>query len=202
MAIYPEKLSISTRMGVGSMLALGTMVAGTAIAEQPIQKHEVVMEMEYGDTMSFHAASVGGAALAETSTIEAVAAIATRPDHCTDYQNMEAGHGDPVNQDWFNHLEVRTGKKDYARLVLACLYAGGTDEWNALNELWQLENSGSDRPNWNIDNIPQAKPFSKTGCAEIDHRCQARWGLKYIEDRYGSPSAALRAWWSRSPHWY
>src|SRR5690606_16773518 len=31
---------------------------------------------------------------------------------------------------------------------------------------------------------------------------QARWGLNYIKDRYGSPSAALRAWMSRSPHWY
>ena len=31
---------------------------------------------------------------------------------------------------------------------------------------------------------------------------QIRWGVNYIHDVYGSPSAAYGAWLSRSPHWY
>lgn len=31
---------------------------------------------------------------------------------------------------------------------------------------------------------------------------QIRWGMGYIKAQYGSPSAALAAWNSRSPHWY
>jgi hypothetical protein len=31
---------------------------------------------------------------------------------------------------------------------------------------------------------------------------QIRWGMGYIKATYGSPSAALAAWNSRSPHWY
>lgn len=33
-------------------------------------------------------------------------------------------------------------------------------------------------------------------------RWQIEWGLGYIKERYKSPTAALKAWLSRSPHWY
>jgi hypothetical protein len=137
--------------------------------------------------------------------LPAVPITASRPDHCADYDNMEKGIGHPENQDWFNHLEVRTGEKGYPRLRAACVYGWGTEEWGALDELWRLEADGDDPRNgndWHETNIPQAKPFSKMQCAATDHRCQARWGLQYIKDRYGSPIAALKAWRSRFPHWY
>lgn len=118
---------------------------------------------------------------------------------------MERGEGHPVNQDWFNHLPARDGDKGYARLHIACVHGWGGDEFAALDELWQLEADGGDDRNgtdWHAWNVPQAKPFTKMGCATWDHRCQDRWGARYIADRYGSPSAALRAWRARSPHWY
>lgn len=127
------------------------------------------------------------------------------PDHCADYEAMERGEGHPVNQAWFNQLAARHDDKGYARLVLACVYGGGADQWAALDELWRLENDGddpSDGNDWHETNVPQAKPRSKMGCVTWDHRCQDRWGLRYIAERYGTPVAALRAWWSRSPHWY
>lgn len=120
------------------------------------------------------------------------------PDHCTDYNNMEHGTGEVHNQDWFNHLDP----KGYARVRLACVYHGGTQQWYDLDWLWNHENDGGDTGTWHRTNIPQAKPFSKMGCSTTDHRCQVRWGLDYIASRYGNPSAAKSAWLSRSPHWY
>lgn len=144
------------------------------------------------------------------------------PDHCSDYAAMERGDGHPANQAWFNELPARHGDKGYARLVLACVYQGGGDEFAALDELWQREaDGGDDTPHgdgeraadggtwwndtghdWHPGNPPQAKPYSKMGCAQADDRCKVRWGLRYIAERYGSPSSAWRAWRARSPHWY
>ena len=31
---------------------------------------------------------------------------------------------------------------------------------------------------------------------------QIKWGLKYIKQRYGTPTNAWETWQSRSPHWY
>lgn len=125
-----------------------------------------------------------------------------RPSHCADYEAMERGQGHPENQHWFNHLDA----EGYARVRLACVYNGGGDEWAALDCLWNMEHKGTshcaDGYGWHPWNIPQAKPFAKMGCAGSDHRCQVRWGLGYIDGRYGAPSAALRSWRARSPHWY
>lgn len=119
------------------------------------------------------------------------------PSHCDDYQNAEAGRAHAANQHEFNHLDAQ----GYARRRLACVYSGGTDQWDALRQLWQRE-SGWGTMNGGTADIPQAKPRSKMGCRMYDHRCEIRWGLAYIAGRYGSPAVAWRAWNARSPHWY
>jgi hypothetical protein len=40
------------------------------------------------------------------------------------------------------------------------------------------------------------------GSKTADPGLQAQYGLTYIKQRYGTPSAAWAAWQSRSPHWY
>lgn len=109
------------------------------------------------------------------------------PEHCADYNAMEAGVGHPTNQDWFNHLDAR----GYAQVRAACVYQWGTAEWNCLNQLWNEESS------WrhNIPSgIPQAMPQSKMAAAGADWRTnprtQVRWGLQYISDRYDRPMRA------------
>ncbi|MGY4927729.1 aggregation-promoting factor C-terminal-like domain-containing protein [Streptomyces sp. 900105755] len=66
--------------------------------------------------------------------------------------------------------------------------------WNALN------------PSSGAYGIPQSLPASKMASAGPDWRTnpatQIRWGLNYIDDRYGSPSNAYSTWLSRSPRWY
>lgn len=96
--------------------------------------------------------------------------------------------------------------RDIARSMLAA-YGWGDDQWQCLDALWNRESG------WNYQNlnrssgaygIPQALPGSKMASAGADWRTnpatQIRWGLGYIQGRYGSPCAA----WGHSERrgWY
>lgn len=72
------------------------------------------------------------------------------------------------------------------------------DQYSCLVKLWERESNWR----WNATNkssgaygIPQSLPASKMASAGADWRTnpetQIRWGLKYIDGRYGSPCAAL-----------
>lgn len=82
-------------------------------------------------------------------------------------------------------------------------------QWPCLEKLWTAESGW----NWTAANptssaygIPQSLPGSKMASAGADWLVnpvtQIRWGLTYIEQRYGSPCEAWSVWQSRSPHWY
>lgn len=73
--------------------------------------------------------------------------------------------------------------------------------------LWNRESGWR----WNADNptsdaygIPQALPGSKMASAGADWatnpKTQVDWGLKYIQQRYGSPTAAINFW--NAHNWY
>ncbi len=78
--------------------------------------------------------------------------------------------------------------------------AGEREVWCVTTELgtWTAEQDG------NVFLTGNSLPASKMGAkaAAGDPASQVRWGLSYIRDRYKSPSGALSAWNSRSPHWY
>lgn len=80
-------------------------------------------------------------------------------------------------------------------------------QWVCLKKLWYREsgwskNSGS--PDGGAFGIPQALPGSKMASAGSDWRTNAatqiKWGLGYIDGRYGSPCSAYAHWQSHS--WY
>ncbi|MEB4613228.1 hypothetical protein OOT08_01095, partial [Leucobacter sp. M11] len=86
-------------------------------------------------------------------------------------------------------------------------YVGSDTEFNCLNSLWERES------NWNVSamntssgayGIPQSLPGDKMASAGADWQTnpdtQIRWGLGYIQGRYGSP---CNAWaHSESVGWY
>lgn len=87
--------------------------------------------------------------------------------------------------------------KNNARLQAAA-YGWTGSEFTALDQLWTRESGWR----WNATNptsgaygIPQSLPADKMASAGADWRTNAttqiKWGLQYIRDRYGSPSAAL-----------
>ena len=119
-----------------------------------------------------------------------------RPDHCGDYDNMEAGRGHPENQAWFNGLDAQ----GYARLTIACKQAWGADQWACLDALWAAE-SGWDHLAHNsysgAHGVPQSLPGSKMASEarpgedwRSNPRVQVRWGISYVAGRYGTACAA------------
>jgi hypothetical protein len=100
-----------------------------------------------------------------------------------------------------------TNRQIGRRMMLAAGW--GSDQWGPLDSLWTGESNWSEsvvNAASGATGIPQALPGSKMASAGSDWRTnpetQIAWGLGYIKDRYGSPSAAYSAWLGRSPHWY
>ena len=83
----------------------------------------------------------------------------------------------------------------------------GQDQFGCLDSLWTREsnwNPYADNPTSSAYGIPQALPGSKMASAGADWATnpvtQIKWGLGYIQDRYGSPCAAWGH--SESVGWY
>lgn len=95
--------------------------------------------------------------------------------------------------------------RSIARALLA--ERGQADQFGCLDRLWQKESGWRVRatnPSSGAYGIPQALPAGKMASAGSDWRTSARtqirWGLGYINDRYGSPCGAWAH--SRAHNWY
>jgi hypothetical protein len=99
--------------------------------------------------------------------------------------------------------------EDPRTIARALLAEFGFDEgqFGCLDSLWEKEsrwNPFADNPSSSAYGIPQALPGSKMSSAGADWATnpvtQIRWGLGYIQDRYGSPCSA----WGHSQrhNWY
>lgn len=97
--------------------------------------------------------------------------------------------------------------QDYAHDLVINTYGWSEDDFTALVNLWTKESE------WNIYcyntssgayGIPQSLPGNKMASEgddwETNGRTQIRWGLKYIQGRYGSPSGAWAHFLERN--WY
>jgi hypothetical protein len=96
--------------------------------------------------------------------------------------------------------------RDIARALLG-EFGFGADQFGCLDSLWTRESNWSvtaDNPSSSAYGIPQALPGSKMASAGSDWATnpvtQIRWGLGYIQDRYGSPCSAWGH--SESVGWY
>ena len=83
----------------------------------------------------------------------------------------------------------------------------GESEYRCLHALWMREsrwNHVAENPSSGAYGIPQALPGSKMASAGDDWatnpETQIRWGLGYIDARYGSPCAAWEH--SEEKNWY
>ncbi|WP_245154781.1 lytic transglycosylase domain-containing protein [Nocardioides sp. 1609] len=96
--------------------------------------------------------------------------------------------------------------RDIARALLA-EFGFSADQFGCLDSLYTREsgwNVYADNPSSSAYGIPQSLPGSKMASAGADWATnpvtQIRWGLGYIEDRYGSPCGAWAH--SESHGWY
>ena len=97
--------------------------------------------------------------------------------------------------------------KNYTKNYMLLKYEWGADEFKSLNKVIMHESS------WNYKAVNkksgacglfQALPCRKMRSAGKNYRksykVQVKWGLKYIKNRYGTPSNAWRFW--QKHHWY
>ena len=95
----------------------------------------------------------------------------------------------------------------YARDLVLNQYLWSEADYQALVNLWTRESDwDADAHNRNsgAHGIPQSLPASKMSSEGSDYYTngytQIRWGLKYIKERYGSPSAAWQHF--QNKNWY
>lgn len=96
--------------------------------------------------------------------------------------------------------------KSAARVLMAD-YGWGDDQFSCLDSLWTRESNWrhtAENPSSGAYGIPQSLPASKMAEFGDDYRTnpvtQIKWGLSYIEDRYGTPCSAWGH--SESVGWY
>lgn len=116
-----------------------------------------------------------------------------------------------VSNNTYKSASVVTGTKAdyqaYAYDLVLNKYLWSESDYQALVNLWERES------NWNANahnkssgahGIPQSLPASKMSSEGSDYYTngytQIRWGLKYIKERYGSPSAAWQHF--QNKNWY
>ena len=103
--------------------------------------------------------------------------------------------------------ETKAEYQAYAHDLVLNKYLWSESDYQALVNLWERES------NWNANahnkssgahGIPQSLPASKMSSEGSDYYTngytQIRWGLKYIKERYGSPSAAWQHF--QNKNWY
>lgn len=97
--------------------------------------------------------------------------------------------------------------RDYAQRFMKKHYGWGAGEYHALVQLWTRESNWdytATNPTSGAYGIPQSLPAGKMASEGDDWRTnpepQIRWGLRYIRDTYGSPSATVAFW--NANGWY
>lgn len=107
----------------------------------------------------------------------------------------------PVNTS--GHLSPAEAQS-LARGIAQDIYGWGAGEFAHVIQIWNLESGwrwNAENPSSHAYGIPQALPGYKMGAGWHDNAVvQIQWGLRYIHDRYGSPSGAWR-WW-QTHRWY
>ena len=97
--------------------------------------------------------------------------------------------------------------QQYAHDLCINTYGWTENDFTCLVKLWNKEsgwNPNAHNSSSGAHGIPQSLPASKMASEGSDYytngKTQIRWGLKYIKNRYGSPSAAWSH--SQSHNWY
>jgi hypothetical protein len=157
-------------------------------------------------------ASDGDTADVDTAALTATrATLVTRSDRREEADSAKAEVLDIGGASTANALTRTEDLSDedprtIARALLA-EFGFSESQFGCLDSLWEREshwNVYADNPSSSAYGIPQALPGSKMSSAGADWATnpvtQIRWGLGYIEDRYGSPCGA----WSHSQGhgWY
>ncbi|WP_127479990.1 lytic transglycosylase domain-containing protein [Nocardioides pantholopis] len=228
-AVHAPKKALRTSLLLSSLAvsATGAAVAGGVATQEPDRATTVSADLgpaatTGSDDAGTSAASAPEASAAETPaspeaapTSEAPAGAAGEREQLVSRSDRRAA-ADPAKEAALSQESGRamTRTEDLsdadprtaARAMLP-EFGFSSDQFGCLDSLWTKESNwtvDADNPTSSAYGIPQALPGSKMASAGSDWATnpvtQIRWGLGYIEDRYGSPCSAWAH--SQSHNWY
>jgi hypothetical protein len=203
MAVVGTGLAVSG----GALVGLGGSPGGADLVPAAADDLSGVLDDDSADTAGASTDGVGTAALAAAPR-DALVTRSDRRDAADPTKADLLDIGDPTSIKALTRTEDLSDEdpRTIARALLA-EFGFSESQFGCLDSLWEREskwNVYADNPNSSAYGIPQALPGSKMASAGADWATnpvtQIRWGLGYIEDRYGSPCGA----WSHSQSngWY
>ena len=194
--------------------ALGAVALGAAAVVAPLtvptQAYAEVVPLAKGEVMNQELMAQATAKVEFTLPSIEVAAIPEAPEADTSpdvsdgtQQSAEADGGDRAPA-----VAPSAGTPDPGSAkAIAQGYVGAGAEFDCLVALWNKEsgwNVHAHNPSSGAYGIPQSLPGSKMASAGADWQTNAdtqiRWGLGYIQGRYGSPCGAWAH--SQAVGWY
>jgi len=203
MAVVGTGLAVSG----GALAGLGGTPGGADLAAAAVDDLSGATSADTGDDTAAGTDGVDTAALA-ASPRDALVSRSDRRDAADPAKADLLDIGGATSANALTRTEDLSGSdpRTIARALLA-EFGFSESQFGCLDSLWEREshwNVHADNPNSSAYGIPQALPGSKMASAGADWEnnpvTQIRWGLGYIEDRYGSPCGA----WSHSQShgWY
>ena len=191
-----------------SVLFSGVAVAATGIA---VSSGIVIQDDAPADSASAALASAVAKhpdAQAQAADLSDRVVSASRSDHRTSVDPVKASALNQTSGGQTTETEDLTSQ-DPRTIAQALLPEFGFDEsqFSCLDPLWTGESGWTvhaDNPSSSAYGIPQALPGEKMASAGPDWQnnaeTQIRWGLGYIQSRYGSPCSALA--FKQGHNWY
>lgn len=187
----------------------GTIVTAAALAEA----HEADTTTRSTDRESIEAAATARSASlsdqdAAITARETEVLLETRVEEqaaVTKSVDAEAERQTFIDENGFD--PDITDPKEIARQMAANKFGWGDDQFTCYNNIIMRESkwdASADNPTSSAYGIPQALPGSRMASEGDDWRTnpatQIRWGLKYVQERYGNPCSA---WSFKAAHgWY
>jgi hypothetical protein len=193
----------TTRARRTAVVAVTMMTVGAAAVIAPTSA--LVAANAAGDAPAAVSASSLAGAVTATGTAAVVAASTTTPAPRTTTTASRAASRTAL-------VPYRVGTKAYskwyARTFMAKRYGWKSQrQYQCLVNLWKRESGWRHKAHNSSSGahgIPQALPGRKMASAgpnwRTNPRTQIKWGLKYIDGRYGNPCGAWSHWQNR--HWY
>ena len=173
---------------VGSLLALSPVIpAGDIAVAAPLSSFTLIGSTD--DLAAYRQALLSK----QTVAIEVTNAT------------IKALHDQRVQE--LGYEPATTDPREIARQIMANKYSWGEDQFSCYNSIIMRESKwivSADNPHSTAYGIPQALPGKKMAAFGADWRTnpatQIRWGLDYVDQRYGTP---CQAWSFKRWHgWY
>ena len=204
------RLSAMAVVGTGLAVSVGAVVAGGDAPGEADLASAATADLTGAGAADDAAGTLADSASDSGSSADTAALDATRAALVTRSDRRE--EADPAKADLLDvgaataNAMTRTedlsdeDPRTIARALLA-EFGFSEDQFGCLDSLWTRESNwrvNADNPSSSAYGIPQALPGSKMSSAGADWATnpvtQIRWGLGYIQERYGSPCGA----WSHS----